>query len=149
MKPIRVAAKAVIVQDGKLLVTKHVDREGPWYLLPGGGQEAGEPVHETLRRECREEIGVEVRELLYVRDYIGHHEFAEHDGDEHTVELMFACAMHAGQVPRNGPNPDNSQVGVAWLALGDLDTYRLYPKALKHVLAAREQRGGVYLGDVN
>jgi ADP-ribose pyrophosphatase YjhB (NUDIX family) len=75
MRPVRVAAKAVIVQGGRLLVTENVDADGRWYLLPGGGQEPGEALPETLRRECREEVGadVEVGELLYVRDYIGRH----------------------------------------------------------------------------
>ena len=158
MRPIRVAAKAVIIRDGKLLVTRNVDDQGDWYVLPGGGQEPGETLPEALQRECQEEIGVDVdvRELLYVRDYIGrHHEFATHDGEAHALELMFACAIRPGQVPRNGPLPDGSQVGVAWLDLADLARHRLYPQALKRVLTAPAGGGTpdvprvVYLGDVN
>ncbi|MDQ3702543.1 MAG: NUDIX domain-containing protein [Chloroflexota bacterium] len=158
MRPIRVAAKAVIIRDGKLLVTRNVDDEGEWYILPGGGQEPGETLPEALQRECREEIGVDVdvRELLYVRDYIGrHHEFAAQDGAAHGLELMFACTIRPGQVPRNGPLPDGPQVGVAWLNLAELARHRLYPQALKRVLTAPERNGtpdgphGVYLGDVN
>jgi 8-oxo-dGTP diphosphatase len=152
MKPIRVAAKAVIIQDGKLLAVKNVDREGFWYILPGGGQEAGEPLPVALQRECREEIGVDVdvHELLYVREYIGrNHEFADQHGDAHETELMFACTIRPGQVLGNGTLPDASQVGVEWLDLADLDSYRLYPKVLKRVIASAKRTGGTYLGDVN
>jgi 8-oxo-dGTP diphosphatase len=31
--------------------------EGPGYILPGGGSEAGESPEETVRREVREELG--------------------------------------------------------------------------------------------
>ncbi|HEX2033966.1 MAG TPA: NUDIX domain-containing protein [Chloroflexota bacterium] len=155
MRSVRVAAKAVIIQDGKLLVTENVDDDGHWYILPGGGQEHGETLPQALRRECREELGVEVDvgELLYVRDYIGrHHEYAATDGEEHALELMFACTVRPGQVPGNGTNPDQRQVGVAWLPVAELDGYRLYPKVLRALIAELARAGrpeDVYLGDVN
>ena len=79
---IRVANKAIIVRDGRLLVTVNTGDFATFYLCPGGGQDHGEDAHEGLRRECREEIGcdVVVGELAFVRDYIGsEHEFSEHD----------------------------------------------------------------------
>src|SRR5262245_56058956 len=50
---IRVSAKAVIVRDDKLLVIAHRDADGEYFLLPGGGQERFESLHDALRRECR------------------------------------------------------------------------------------------------
>ena len=138
MRPIRVAAKAIIVREGRLLVTKNLDAQGEWYLLPGGGQEPGEALPETVRRECREEVGadVEVGDLRFVRDYIGrHHEFPTEDGEVHALELMFACTLLPGEEPRTGALPDSAQVGVAWLDLADLERHRLYPQALTRVLA--------------
>ena len=92
MKPVRVSVKAVIIQDGKLLVTKNTDPWGIFYLLPGGGQMPGESLHEALMRECREEIGVEVEigDPVFIRDYIArNHEFAEIEPDVHQIELRF------------------------------------------------------------
>ncbi len=152
MKPIRVAAKAIIVRDGKLLVTKNVDDDGEWYLLPGGGQERGEALPDTLRRECLEEVGaeVEVGALRFVRDYIGrNHEYSAQDAETHALELMFACTLRPGQEPRNGPLPDSAQVGVAWLDLDGLERQRLYPQTLARALAAHSGDWSVYLGDVN
>lgn len=70
---IRNSAKAVILKDSKVLLTKNIDDEGFFYLFPGGGQDHIETLPETVKRECLEEIGqqVEVGELLHLREYIG------------------------------------------------------------------------------
>jgi len=62
----RVVAKALITNDeGKILVVK----EGQdFWSLPGGGLEHGETAQECLRREIREEIGIEypqIHEIVY------------------------------------------------------------------------------------
>ncbi|MDI7247915.1 MAG: NUDIX domain-containing protein [Bacillota bacterium] len=152
MAIIRVSAKAIIIRNGRLLATKNVDDRGVFYVLPGGGQQPGEPLPVALGRECKEEIGVEVEvgDLVLVRDYIGsNHEFARWDGDVHQVELMFLCSLPEGQIPRNGAEPDSYQVSVEWLDLDSLDAYRLYPKALKQYLGSSEARRPAYMGDVN
>jgi len=153
MDPIRNSAKAVIIQDGHVLAVRNRDHEGDWYLLPGGGQEPGEPLHEALRRECREEIGAEVRigALKMIREYIGrNHEFAEEDCAMHQVEFMFECSIDRSYAPQNGHLPDEWQTGVDWLPLSELEQFRLYPKVLRTLL--REGVAGAplaYLGDVN
>lgn len=54
----RVAVNAVIERDGKLLLARR--RDIGWWNLPGGGVELRESVEEGLRREVREELGVEI-----------------------------------------------------------------------------------------
>lgn len=146
------AVKAVIVRDGRLLVTANADPEGTFYLLPGGGQEPGETLPVALLRECREEVNVdvEVHELLLVRDYISrNHEFAD-EADVHQLELMFRCTIADDAVPCSGVVPDAWQTGVDWLELARLDEYRLYPKVLCQLLRSIESVSeNVYIGDVN
>ena len=151
MAHVRLSVKAIIIRDGRLLVIKNRDADGDWYLLPGGGQEAGETIAAALSRECLEEIGSEVRlgQLRFVRDYIGkHHEFALTDGDSHQVELMFECQLVSE--PKLGTQPDAMQTGLEWLALNALGSFRLYPAALTSLLPGMHASDGpVYLGDVN
>lgn len=162
VKPIRNSAKAVIIQNGKILLTKNVDQEGFFYLLPGGGVEKGETLHQALKRECLEEIGVEVvpQDLIFLREYIGkHHEHAATDADVHQVEFMFLSSFvqEAELTPLagtdslyNGSNPDDHQVGVEWVDLEKLHEIRLYPKVLKkHLLIDNLRSNQTYLGDVN
>ena len=150
---VRVSAKAVIIRQGSLLTIEKLDPWGAYYLLPGGGQNPGEDLHQAVCRECLEEVGLEVipGDLLFVRDYIArNHEFAEEDVDMHQLELMFACQIKADALPAIGHNPDIGQTAVLWLPIAELDRYRLYPKALIRCLQhLDENHGPVYLGDVN
>lgn len=150
--PFRNSAKAVIIKDSQLLTVKCRDRLGLYYLLPGGGQEQGETLHETLTREVKEEAGVDIKigELKFIREYIGkNHEFAEHDSGTHQVEFMFLCEIRGDCEPKNGPVPDEGQLGVEWIELDKLMEYRFYPKALRERLMDLDNQDEVYLGDVN
>ncbi|HYF51519.1 MAG TPA: NUDIX domain-containing protein [Planctomycetota bacterium] len=150
MLSIRNSAKAIIIQDGKLLTIRCVSwKDETYYLLPGGGQEHGEALDAALRRECREEVGVdvEVGALRFVRDYIGkNHEFAEKHATVHQLEFLFECRITGGTL-QVGTQPDTDQNGIEWLPLADLSG--LFPKVLREVLPRLPQAGAVYLGDVN
>jgi 8-oxo-dGTP diphosphatase len=53
----RVAVRALIVSDNKMLAVKEVDG-GDWWAIPGGGVDYGESLKDCLLREIKEEIGV-------------------------------------------------------------------------------------------
>jgi 8-oxo-dGTP diphosphatase len=152
-KVLRNSAKAIIIQDGRLLVLQMVDQEGDFCILPGGGQKHGEPLTDALKRECLEEIGASVRigRLRLIREYIGrNHEFSEDDGDSHQVEFMFECELEPGATPRVGHEPDEAQVGVTWLPVSELEQHRLYPKAIRTIIKnGIPDTTPLYLGDVN
>jgi 8-oxo-dGTP diphosphatase len=61
MREIEVAA-ALVFRDGKLLITqRHADAHlGGLWEFPGGKREPGEPFDVCLKRELREELGIEV-----------------------------------------------------------------------------------------
>lgn len=153
MKPIRNSVKALIVEDSKILAIKLADEQGYWYVLPGGGQEPGETFHQALQRECLEEISteVEIGDLRFIREYIGeNHEFANWDANVHQVEFMFECRLPEGVQPRTGHVPDSTQLDVEWLDVATLDNYRLYPLALRPLIASFRDAGTpIYLGDIN
>lgn len=58
-RKIRTSAKAVIIQNGKLLAIKLNDGKEEWYILPGGGQDCEETLPQAVEREVREEAGIE------------------------------------------------------------------------------------------
>lgn len=152
---IRNSAKAIIISGEKILFTKNQDQEGYFYLFPGGGQEHGETIHNTLLRECIEEIGKEVQigELLFIREYIGkNHEHSSFDFNVHQVEYYFVCnlvnEMNNDKTPTN---PDSQQVGMEWIHINDLLKYRIYPKELRKYIINHynNEKSPVYLGDIN
>ena len=59
-----VTAGAVITDNqGRVLLLKHRFRPGTGWGMPGGFMQAGEQPEEALRRELREEVGLEVEEV--------------------------------------------------------------------------------------
>lgn len=152
---IRNSAKAIIVQDNKLLAIKKEDKDGYYYILPGGGQVHGENLHETLKRECIEEINaeVEIGDLLFLREYIGkNHEHFEFDSKVHQTEYMFLCSLsEKSNDIGNGIVPDEGKIGVEWLPLKELLNFRLYPQTMrKYIIEHMEGKiFPVYLGDIN
>ncbi|MFP4351434.1 MAG: NUDIX domain-containing protein [Puniceicoccaceae bacterium] len=153
MKWIRHACRAVILRDGRLLSIKMCDRSGIFYILPGGGQRHGETMREALRRECLEEINLEVSvgRLLYVREYIGrNHSFSKYHRDFHQVETVFSCSIPPGAEPGAGSETDRKQIGIEWLDLETLSAVRFLPTdAVPVIQRELEQGSDLYLGDIN
>ncbi|MCM2266384.1 MAG: NUDIX domain-containing protein [Elusimicrobiales bacterium] len=150
-KKVRISAKAIVIRKGRLLLMRAADRQGTYYLLPGGGQKNGETLHEAVVRECAEETGLLVQpgQPRYIRDYVArHHEFARWDASFHQVEIMFPCEF----IKRIGAphEPDARQTGISWVATSRLGKIRLYPSLLKILIAPDGRlRGPLYLGDSN
>ena len=154
-RPIRNAAKALIIRDNHLLVITKRDVKGMWYLLPGGGQKHGETLEQALQRECLEEIGalVKIHNLVFVREFIGKNHLEDCTDVEwcklvHSIDFIFACSIPENYILGNGTLPDDGQEKVEWLPIADLHKYRIYPSALKHLLI-NQIYNKVYLGDVN
>lgn len=148
-KPIRNSVKAINCKGDEVLLIRKSDEAGDYYIFPGGGQNKGEDMIATLRRECREEIDSEVivNDLILMREYIGkNHEFSSTDADIHQVEFYFDCRLAEGAVPRNGHEMDESQISVDWVSVENLDRVRVYPQALWREFFSREK---IYQGDVN
>ncbi len=92
---------------GLVLLLKHRFRPGTGWGMPGGFMEAGEQPEDTLRRELREEIGLEIERptLFTVRAF----------KKPRQVEIVFRCQAIG--------NPDqlNFEIQKAkWFALGEL-----------------------------
>ena len=103
-RSIRVGAAGIIVQDGKILVVKFDDENGPHYNYPGGGHQEGETLRQTAAREVKEETDAEVevgRLLVIVEsapfevDYVY--------GSTHFLKFFFECKLKPGSLRLNLP----------------------------------------------
>ena len=108
---------AIIFRHGRLLITRRRlgDHQGGLWEFPGGKIEPGETPEQCLRRELREELGVDAR----VGD-----RFAEitHDYPDRRVHLQFfRCEIAGGE-----PTPLQC-AALAWVTREELDRYEFPP----------------------
>jgi 8-oxo-dGTP pyrophosphatase MutT (NUDIX family) len=126
----------VLIRDGedRILLVRHV--EGRWQL-PGGAVDPGEGPGEAARRECREELGVEVVLDRIAGVYGGpEHRFRYANGDEvGWVSTIFEAHVETGE-----PAPGDDEVdAVGWFRRDELD-------ALPQSPATRSILGDVLAG---
>jgi 8-oxo-dGTP pyrophosphatase MutT (NUDIX family) len=132
------------------LLSKYKDHRGHWYVMPGGGQQAGETLEECLVREVEEELGitVEVGALMYLREIIEErHRGTDLPAGFHQVEVFFDCVLPDGEEPNMGQVADAHQVGHAWVELDRLKDLLFFPLALADRITDPALRGR-YLGDM-
>lgn len=60
------STKALIIEDNKFLAMYKIVDGKKWWDLPGGRMEFGETAEETLSREIREELGVEIKPIKLI-----------------------------------------------------------------------------------
>ncbi|MCZ0989182.1 NUDIX hydrolase [Streptomyces diastatochromogenes] len=101
-RKLRVAAYAVCVRDGQILLARSPGPDGtPEWVLPGGGMEHGEDPYDTVRREVAEETGyrIEVTGLLGVDSLrlTGSRLFGRRT-DYHGVRLVYAGEVTDGEL---------------------------------------------------
>ena len=126
----------VCFQDGKLLCIEKT--RGPYqhrFDLPGGSQELGEGLTETLKREVLEETGYTLSRYLNPRiydvlvqeegqDFAVHHTMAFYD-----VVLDFESSQKS--LPHEVLDGSNDSANVIWLNLEEITEENASPLVLK------------------
>ena len=113
-----VGVGAVVVNDGKALIVKraHEPRKGEW-SLPGGRVELGEALVDAVRREIKEETGLDivVGPIVEVLDRVHHH-----DGRVryHFVIVDYLCTCVGGELCA-GDDADDA----AWVTSDEIEAY--------------------------
>lgn len=146
------SAKAVILDSGKVLMLRKEYEDGTTlFTLPGGTQEPGEILSETVVREVYEEVAarVEVVELAHVYEH-QHQSRKVPEITKHKLEFAFVCRLIEAYHPRNGEQPDPHQVAVEWIDIEALGNINLNPAQLAEIipglLLSQQQ---IYLGEVD
>ena len=141
----RNSAKAVVINNGKLLVNRCHSRFGEYFTLPGGGQRTGEMLTETVRRELLEETGYSVTPLrlsgIYERVSMGRDE-----GQCHKIYFIFLCKLDSGE-KLEPTETDRFQTGTDWIPLREAGARNLFPRAIRDNLRSLTGYGEtIYIG---
>lgn len=150
----RVAAYAVIVRDGSILLSRlapKVSKHELW-TLPGGGLDHGEDPRDAVVREVHEETGLDVTVGETARTYSLHLPDTWRKGrrvDAHSLRIVYD-----GWVGHDAPEPrvvevDGSTIDAAWKPLaevldGTVPTVSLVSEALAAYRPAAHQRLAAY-----
>ncbi len=121
--------------DRVLLIRRGVPpRKGDW-SIPGGAQELGETVEAAGRREVFEETGVEVEitGLVAVVDSI-------RPDEEGRIRSHYTLIDLAGEWRSGELRPGDDAEDCRWVALDELDDYRLWSETDRIIRLAAEQR---------
>ena len=150
----RVAAYAVIVRDGRILLSRlapSISADELW-TLPGGGVEHGEDPRDAVVREVAEETGLAACVSDRARVYSAHLPRTRRAGeivDHHALRIVYD-----GWVAPDAPEPrvvevDGSTAAAAWhrvedVVSGRVPTVALVNEALGDHEPVRHQRVGAY-----
>ncbi len=125
---------ASIHKEGKYLLTKRADGNDARFLgkwqQPGGGMEFGETPEETLRREMREEVGIEITNIRLLPQI-----FTEVRDSWHGVFMIFVCEMQ---------NPDapviinNEASDYGWFTLEEILEMETLPKLRESIMLVHQ-----------
>ncbi|WP_412061399.1 NUDIX domain-containing protein [Rubrivirga sp. IMCC45206] len=153
---VRVRVGALVFDDATaptaVLLAEHrgIWEDRPFWTPPGGGVEVGESLAEAVRREVKEETGLDVTvgPIRYVLDFIR--------PPLHAVSFYLACHTAADLAgARLGSDPelaDDDQLlrDLRLVPFDELDRLTLYPEPFAGRLAADARagfpEGTVYLG---
>jgi NAD+ diphosphatase len=61
------AVIVAIICDNKILLARNSDFHGDWYSLIAGYADVGESLEETLVREVKEEVGLDIKNIRYYK----------------------------------------------------------------------------------
>ena len=85
----RINVRGIIWRDGKLLAVKHKDdngKESAHWAVNGGGLDPMETLEDGVRREIKEELGIDVKvgNLLFIQQFL-----SKRDGYHEELEFFF------------------------------------------------------------
>lgn len=112
---------SVVFRNNSVLVVRRGNPplKDSW-SLPGGRVRQGENLEEAVKREIREECGIEIE----VRDLITLFEYIEHDESEkvkyHYIVFDFAAEYRSGRLMHSSDADD-----ARWVPIQKLDEYSL------------------------
>ncbi|WP_409235847.1 NUDIX hydrolase [Streptomyces sp. PA5.6] len=120
----RLAAYAVCIADGRVLLARHVAREGGSnWTLPGGRVEHGEDPFDAVIREVAEETGCAavVERLLGVDSRVIPAASARAGVEHQNVGIFYRVRLTGGELR---PEPDGEIAESVWTPFADVTGLR-------------------------
>lgn len=131
-KLVQPAVKAVIMKDDKFLVIKQNFQGNTYWDLPGGRVDHGESPYDTLTREIKEEVCMDVE----IIKPLGMFWFFRFDGIQ-IVATTFLCSSKTDEVDLTRNPADEDIVESRWLTKDEFlnGDYSVSHQSLKQLIS--------------
>jgi ADP-ribose pyrophosphatase YjhB (NUDIX family) len=122
----RLAVRAVILREGRLLLVNAWKGRTHLWTCPGGGVELHQSLPGALAREVMEETGLSVA----VAQPCLVNEFHDPQGTFHQVDIYFRCRILSGDPDGAWTDPEGIVSHRLWVARDELPGIRVKPDSL-------------------
>jgi len=115
----------VFNEEGKLLLMKH-KKKTPWYgywIIPGGKLEFGESLENCIRREIKEEFGIEIKIEKLVTALVS----KESEKVKHPIVLIFFLSKALSNELRI---KEDEVKEAGWFSLEEIERMNLHEDTL-------------------
>jgi len=120
MKEVYMAAKALIFIDKKFLIIKRGSNEDVYaeeWDIPGGKVKFGENPIESLKREVKEEAGIQID----VKKPIDIWTFFKNKGKTQVIGVTFLCNFISGDVALG-----KEHIDFRWISPNEIGNYKIH-----------------------
>jgi 8-oxo-dGTP diphosphatase len=143
----RIRVSAILRWDDRLLLCRHEkEGRGEYWLLPGGGVDAGESLVAALHRELEEEVGIDdgpaVEGPVAIVESISP---ADSSSKKHVVHIIFATDLTGRSLERVA-SQDAAVRGHRLFGFGELNDVVVHPPIQRFLARWRPGDPIVYLG---
>lgn len=122
------ASAVVITKDNKIVLNRRVDND-TWSLL-GGAMEFGESIEDTIKREIKEEAGVDAEVIKIIGIYSDPNHVIEYSDGEVRQEfsICFLC-----RTLDNAFKVSNESKEVKAFSVDEITKLNIHPSQLKRI----------------
>ena len=146
-----IAITAIVVKDDKYLITRRSPNKKRWpgqWTVPGGRLEVSDytswpkdthgywynVLEKTLRREVKEEVGLEIKDITYVTSLA-----TVHEGSSPSLVISCMAEWAGGEVTLQKEECDE----FAWVTTEDAKNYKLIDGIEDELAMADNARKGI------
>jgi 8-oxo-dGTP diphosphatase len=125
----RLAVRAIILHDGRLLLVNAWKGRDHLWCAPGGGVEIHSSLHDNLRREVYEETGLSVDVGLPCLV----NEFHDPGSAFHQIDIYFRCTISGGDPSGPWTDPEGIVSMRRWISRDEMSGLLVKPDSLAAV----------------
>ena len=124
--------RAIIIENDKVLLIKRTKPDLVYWVIPGGGVEDGETNEQALKRECREELGVNVEIKDLVLEIVSEKEETAGQKEYFYQVNILDGVVGSGNGPEFQINSGYSgKYDIEWVDINNLSKIDLKPEKIK------------------